>query len=36
MMIKKKLNWSKVGLWVMLILLFLLLVDLILSGGFFE
>ncbi len=37
MVLKKKgLNWSKIGLWIMLILLLLFLVDLFLSGGFFE
>jgi len=31
-----KINWSKVGLWIMLILVIILLLDLFLSGGFFE
>ena len=31
-----KINWRSVGLWILLILLIVLLVDLFLSGGFFE
>jgi hypothetical protein len=31
-----KINWNSVGLWMLLILLLILLLDLFLSGGFFE